>query len=121
MCEATGIDLEFVGCRNNISGQVVFVTLNPGDTTWDCAAAGLSFSSGESVDVSAQGTVNGEDVVGASMAGGQPISALCGYVTQGPQFRIPLSPPDTDWDCTAGGLPTTVGDTVFTGARAMVD
>ena len=42
--ESTGIDLEFVGCRNNISGQVVFVTLNPGDTTWDCAAAGLSSS-----------------------------------------------------------------------------
>ncbi len=48
---------EEIACRNEATGDEVFVGLLPGESTWNCAAAGLAAEKGERVTVSASGSL----------------------------------------------------------------
>ncbi len=111
----TGLNSRHVLCRNVTTGEELELAA-PG-TSWDCAAAGLSFVSGDEIRIRAIGRTNGSDVSGA-VAGLETTAALCENRTQGASVFVPLSG-QTTWDCEREGLPVAPGDRIVLLVRGI--
>lgn len=109
-------------CRNLSTGDSVDLALD-GATSFDCAGAGLAFSSGDDVALMASGSATGlasGPGVGGSAAGMAPEIALCRNATSGQ--TVTIDPVDgASWDCEAAGLTVSDGDLVLQGVKGLAD
>jgi hypothetical protein len=106
----TGAFVGFAACLNLTTGDSAIATVNPDDASWDCVAAGLGFTAGDSVAAIGIGVVPGADPVGGSVIGMTPIAALCINLTAPQQTTVPIPPGQFSFDCETGVLTLDPGD-----------
>jgi len=98
-------------CKNVSTGRQV--TLSEPAPTWDCEAAGLAVSAGNTVTIQVLGTV--EEVatdVGGAVTGMAPLSGSCTNVTTGQQVQFQDMLGAREVSCVAAGLVVQPGETV---------
>jgi len=98
-------------CKNVSTGRQV--TLSEPAPTWDCEAAGLAVSAGNTVTIQVLGTV--EEVatdVGGAVTGMAPLSGSCTNVTTGHQVQFQDMLGAREVSCVAAGLVVQPGETV---------
>jgi len=107
---STGLYTTFAACVNQATSQVVPIILG-GANTWDCTAAGLTASPGDSIRTVIGGFVNASANVGGAVTGISTGGVLCRNLTTGQTVPLPLGGASS-WDCQAAGLTVSPGNII---------
>jgi len=82
-----------------------------GASAWDCEAAGLIASPGDSIITVIGGIANASGSVGGAVTGLSTSGALCRNLTTAQSVPLPLGGV-TSWDCEAAGLTVSPGNAI---------
>jgi len=107
---STGLYTTFAVCLNQTTSQTVPIILG-GASAWDCEAAGLIASPGDSIITVIGGFANASGSVGGAVTGLSTSGALCRNLTTAQTVPLPLGGV-TSWDCEAAGLTVSPGNAI---------
>ncbi len=96
-------------CRDTTTGESVTIVLG-GAMSWDCVAAGLDFSAGDTILQSVRGNALGSAISG-SVGGVAGTRAICQNQTTGQRVSVQLGG-GTAFDCTGAGFLANDGERV---------
>jgi hypothetical protein len=105
-------------CRNLTAGGSVSINL-AGALDWNCEAAGLTVSPGDTVSMVVRGKATAGSITGA-MTGMSGTQVQCRNADTSQTLAIPLGGA-TSWDCTGAGLLADPNDRVMQSIRGTVD
>ena len=106
----TGTYTTFAVCINQTTSQTVPIILG-GANAWDCEAAGLTASPGDSVRTVIGGIAKASGSVGGAVTGLSTTGLLCRNLTTTQSVTLPLGGA-TSWDCESSGLNVSPGNVI---------